>query len=153
MTLTLDPAVRAITVEETVPHAADVVWKVLTTPELIERWLMRNDFTSGLGQRFTLQSRPMGDWDGTVKCAITTWDPPRELAYTWVGGSTANGGKHGSALDSVVTWTLTPVPHGTRVRMVHDGFRSPQNDAGYDAMSGGWKTVLPRIAQIAGELA
>ena len=151
MTLTLDPAVRAITVEEIVPHAAEIVWKVLTTPELIQRWLMRNDFTPGLGQRFTMQAPAMGDWDGTVRCEVTTWNPPRELAYTWLGGSTAS--KDGAALDSVLTWTLTPVPGGTRVRMVHDGFRSPQNDMGYDAMSGGWKTVLSRIGAIAAELA
>jgi uncharacterized protein YndB with AHSA1/START domain len=152
MTLTMDPAVRAITVEEVVPHAAEIVWKVLTTPELIQRWLMRNDFTPGLGQRFTMTARPMGDWDGTVSCEITSWDPPRELAYTWVGGS-ANNGEYGSALDSTVTWTLEPVSGGTLVRMVHDGFRSPRNDMAYSEMSGGWKTVLPRIATIAAELA
>lgn len=152
MTLTLDPAVRAITVEETVPHAADIVWKVLTTPELIQRWLMRNDFTPGLGQRFTMQARPMGEWDGTVNCAITTWDPPHELAYTWVGGST-NNKEYGAALDSTVTWTLTPVAGGTRVRMVHNGFTSPRHDMAYTEMSGGWNKVLGRIAQIAEELA
>lgn len=151
MTLTLDPAIRAITVEEIVPHAADIVWKVLTTPELIQRWLMRNDFTPGLGQHFSFTDRPRGDWDGTVRCEITAWDPPRQLAYTWVGGSVSNAGD-GAALDSVVTWTLTPVPDGTRVRMVHDGFRSPKNDEGYLGMSSGWNTILPRIGQIAGEL-
>ena len=151
MTLTLDPAVRAITVEEIVPHAADIVWKVLTTPELIQRWLMRNDFTPGVGRRFTMQARPMGDWDGTVSCEITVWNPPRELAYTWVGGSSANP-EYGAALDSTVTWTLTPAPGGTRVRMVHDGFRSPRNDMGYTEMSKGWNTVLSRISEIAAEL-
>ena len=152
MSVTLDPAVRAITVEEVVPHAAVIVWKVLTMPELIQRWLMRNDFTPGLGQRFSFADRPRGDWDGTVSCEITAWDPPHQLAYTWVGGSASNNKKDGSALDSLVTWTLPPVPGGTRIRMVHDGFRSPQNDMGYDAMSGGWNTVLPRIAQIAAEM-
>lgn len=152
MTLTLDPDIRAITVEEIVPHAAEIVWKVLTTPELIQRWLMRNDFKPGLGQRFSFADRARGDWDGTVSCEITAWDPPRKLAYTWVGGSATNSGKDGSALDSVVTWTLTPVAGGTRVRMVHDGFRSPKNDMGYDAMTAGWKIVLPRISAMAAEL-
>jgi uncharacterized protein YndB with AHSA1/START domain len=152
MTLTLDPAVRAITVEDVVSHVPDVVWKVLTTPELIQRWLMRNDFTPGLGRRFTMQASPMGEWDGTVACEITTWDPPRTLAYTWIGGSSRNA-EYGAALDSVVTWTLTEVPGGTRVRMVHDGFRSPRNDTGFVEMSKGWKTVLSRIAAIAAELA
>ena len=30
---------RAIMVEETFSHAPDVVWRVLTTPDLIGRWL------------------------------------------------------------------------------------------------------------------
>jgi len=153
MTLTIDPALRAITVEEVVPHAADIVWKVLTTPELIQRWLMKNDFKPGLGQHFTFKDRPRGDWNGIVDCKITIWNPPRELAYTWVGGSANNFGKDGAALDSTVTWTLTPVAGGTRVRMVHDGFRSPKNDASYEGMNAGWNTILPRISQLAAELA
>ena len=151
MTLTIDPAVRAITIEEIVPQAPEVVWKVLTTPELIARWLMRNDFTPGLGRRFTMQARPMGDWNGTVSCEITAWDPPHRLAYTWVGGSTANG-EYGAALDSTLTWTLTPVSGGTRVRMVHDGFVSPRNDVAFTELSKGWNTVLARIAALAGEM-
>jgi uncharacterized protein YndB with AHSA1/START domain len=152
MTLTIDTAVRNITVEEVVPHAAETVWKVLSTPELIQRWLMRNDFKPGLGQHFVFHDRPRGDWNGVVDCEITVWDPPRQLAYTWVGGSATNAGD-GAALDSLVTWTLTEVPGGTRVRMVHDGFRSPRNDFAFEGMSPGWAKVLPRISQLAADLA
>ena len=151
MTITLDPKVRAITVEEVLPHTPETIWKVLTRSDLIARWLMQNNFEPGLGRRFTMKAQPMGDWDGTVACEITTWDPPRRLAYTWVGGSSTNP-RYGSALDSTVTWDLSTVAGGTHVRMVHDGFRSPGNDMGYDAMSGGWKTVLDRIGAIAAEL-
>jgi len=78
MTLTIDPALRAITVEEVVPHAADIVWKVLTTPELIQRWLMKNDFKPGLGQHFTFKDRPRGDWNGIV---ADVWDVGGELQW------------------------------------------------------------------------
>jgi len=152
MTLAIDPIARAIVVEDVVPHAPETVWKVLTTAALIQRWLMRNDFEPGLGKRFTMQSTPMGDWDGTVRCEITTWDPPRELAYTWVGGSSVNPG-YGAALDSTLTWTLAAVDGGTRVRMVHDGFRSPQNDFAYTEMGRGWNKVLQSISRVAGEIA
>jgi uncharacterized protein YndB with AHSA1/START domain len=77
-------------------------------------------------------------------------DPPRLLSYSWVGGS-ANNAVDGSVLDSVLTFTLTPVEGGTRLRMVHDGFVSPQNDAGYDAMSQGWRSIVRRIGEIAAE--
>jgi uncharacterized protein YndB with AHSA1/START domain len=55
-------------------------------------------------------------------------------------------------LDSVVTWTLTAVATGTRLRLVHSGFRSPGNDFAFEAMSGGWVRVPQGIARIAGEL-
>ena len=148
MTLAIDPAVRAITVEEVVPHAAETVWKVLTTSELMQRWLMPNSFAPGLGARFTIADRPIGKWDGTVNCEITAWDPPHELAYTWVGGSPENVGE-GAPLDTLVTWTLTPVSGGTRLRMVHNGFRSPMNDKRREAMTRGWTIIVPRIGKIA----
>ena len=43
----------------------------------------------------------MGDWDGTVHCTVTAFDPPQRLAYSWKGGSLSNP-TYGSALDSVV---------------------------------------------------
>lgn len=141
---------RAIVVEEVLPHKPEAIWKVLTSPELLSRWLMNNNFEPRLGHRFTFQGRPMGDWDGTVQCQVLEIDPPRSLVYSWVGGS-ANNAIEGSALDSVLTFTLTPVEGGTRVKLVHDGFRSPQNDAGYDAMSQGWGTILQRISALARE--
>lgn len=139
---------RAIIVEDTLPHSPETVWKVLTTSDLISRWLMQNDFSPAPGARFTMRSRPMGDWDGTVHCTVTIFDPPRCLAYTWVGGSSTPGAAAPS-LDSTVTWTLEPVANGTRLRMVHAGFRSPENDMGFAAMSQGWGTVIKRIGALA----
>ncbi len=151
MTAVPKPRTRAIVVEETVPHSPEVIWKVLTSRELIARWLMQNDFEPGAGKSFTMHARPMGDWDGTVSCTIFTFDPPRELSYSWVGGSNKPGAAAPS-LDSTVTWTLTPVADGTSVRLVHDGFVSPQNDPGYEAMSTGWANVVKKIADIASGL-
>jgi uncharacterized protein YndB with AHSA1/START domain len=149
--ITSEAPTRAIVIEEVLPHSPEAIWTTLTRSDLIARWLMKNDFSPALGHRFTMQAQPMGDWDGTVRCEITAFDPPRLLTYTWVGGSSANP-THGSALDSTVTWTLTPVAGGTRLRMVHDGFRSPRNDLGYEAMSGGWTNIVQRIGAIAADL-
>ena len=59
--LAAKPPTRAIIMEELLPHAPEVVWRVLTTPDLIARWLMKNDFAAEVGHRFTMQARPMGD--------------------------------------------------------------------------------------------
>jgi uncharacterized protein YndB with AHSA1/START domain len=36
-----EQATRDIVVEDVLPHAPELVWKTLTTGELIGRWLMR----------------------------------------------------------------------------------------------------------------
>ena len=44
----------------------------------------------------------------------------KRLVYAWKGGHEGNVG-YGSQLDTVVTWTLSRVENGTRLRLVHSG--------------------------------
>jgi uncharacterized protein YndB with AHSA1/START domain len=144
-------ATRDIVVEDVVPQPPEKVWKALTTAELIRQWLMPNDFEPVVGKRFTFKTKPIGDWDGVVQCEVLEIVPHRRLVYSWKGGSDSNNSasNYGSKLDSVVTWTLQPEGRGTRLRLVHTGFRSPQNDFTYDAMSPGWGRIMGRISEIA----
>jgi hypothetical protein len=48
---------------------------------------------------------------------------------------------YGSRLDSVVTWILSRVENGTRLRLVHSGFVTPKNDSAFKNMSEGWLKV------------
>ena len=138
---------RSIIVDDVLPHSPAKVWKALTTPDFIAAWLMPNDFKPEVGHGFTFRTRPIGDWDGVVHCVVTACEPNRLLRYTWKGGSDNNPG-YGKALDSIVTWELTPVEGGTRLHMEHSGFVSPGNDFAFDAMSGGWGKIVPRIAEV-----
>jgi uncharacterized protein YndB with AHSA1/START domain len=140
---------RAITVEAVLSHKPEAVWKTLTTGALIARWLMPNDFEAVLGKRFTFKTKPMGGWDGVVHCEVLEIIPNEKLVYSWKGGSDENS-KYGSSLNSIVTWTLTPVNGGTRLKLIHSGFRSPENDFAFEAMSPGWNRVMARIDQITG---
>lgn len=146
------PATRDIVVEGVLPHAPETVWMTLTTADLIGRWLMPNDFEAVVGKRFTFRTKPMGGWDGVVHCEVLEVAPNRKLVYSWKGGSDENA-QYGSNLDSVVTWTLTPVEGGTLLRLVHAGFRSPENDFAFDAMKSGWGRVLEGIGRVAAEWA
>jgi uncharacterized protein YndB with AHSA1/START domain len=141
---------RDIVVEDVLPHAPEVVWKTLTTAELIGRWLMPNDFVAEVGKTFNFRTKPMGDWDGVVHCEVLEVVPNRKLVYSWQGGTDSNP-KYGSRLDTIVTWTLTPVAGGTHLRMVHAGFRSPGNDFAFDAMSPGWGRVIQSIDRVTAE--
>jgi uncharacterized protein YndB with AHSA1/START domain len=141
-----ETASRNIVVERTMPHPPEKVWRALTTPAIIEKWLMRNDFAPKLGHRFNFHATPIPNmWNGTTDCEVLELDAPRRLAYAWnASGEEAEGG-----LKSVVTWTLTPVEGGTHVRMEHSGFR-PQDEGGRQAMGGGWPRIVAGLEREAG---
>jgi len=133
---------REITVEGLIPHSPEALWKTLTVPELIAQWLMPNDFKALTGKRFTFKTRPMQGWDGVVQCEVLELIPREKLVYSWRGGPAE------AVLDSIVAWTLTPAAGGTHLKMVHAGFRSPQNDFAYNTMSPGWSRIMDRIGTI-----
>lgn len=138
-------ATQDIVVEDVFPHAPETIWKVLTTGDLMARWMMPpTGFQPVPGTHFTFQTRPAGEWDGTIRCEVLEVIPHQRLVYAWQGGHESNVG-YGSRLDTVVTWTLTPVEGGTRLRVVHAGFVIPKNETAYQNMSEGWKTVLQRL--------
>ncbi|MDH6260874.1 SRPBCC domain-containing protein [Bradyrhizobium sp. BR13661] len=142
---------RGIVLDEMLPHAPETVWKVLTSAELIARWLMpTTDFEAVEGKNFTHQTKPGGHWDGVIHCCVLEVVPFRRLAYAWKGGDERNVG-YGAPLDTVVTWSLTPVEAGTRIQLVHAGFVLPRNESAFTVMSGGWKKVVRQLDEISGE--
>ncbi|HET9824031.1 MAG TPA: SRPBCC domain-containing protein, partial [Chitinophagaceae bacterium] len=48
------------------------VWEYLTKPELIEQWLMKNDFQPIVGHkfRFTFIPKKDSEYEGTVHCEV-----------------------------------------------------------------------------------
>jgi len=148
---TITSTTQEIVVDEVLPHAPEAIWKTLTTGDLIGRWLMTpSGFEPVEGNRFTFQTTPAGEWDGTIHCRIVELVTNERLAYTWRGGHEGNAG-YGSPLDTVVTWTLSRVAGGTRLRLVHSGFVTPRNDSAYRSMGEGWKKVVHNVGDVAGE--
>lgn len=142
---------QAIVVDEVFPHAPEIIWKALTSGELIARWLMApSGFAPVAGSRFTFQTKPAGDWDGTIQCEVLEVVPNERLSYGWKGGHDANSG-YGSKLETVVTFTLSKAETGTRLRLVHSGFVLPRNDTAYRNMSEGWKTVVKNLDAVVAE--
>ena len=129
---------RSVVVERELPHPPEKIWRALTQPHLIEAWLMKNNFAPTVGHSFRLDA----EWGG-VDCKVLELEPQRRLAYAW----------EAQGLQSIVTWTLTPVDGGTRLRMVHNGFRLPLNEVALKGMTGGWTVILPRIGKLAATLA
>ncbi len=104
----------ALVSECELPDPPAKVWRALTEPELLSRWLLPAAATADGHLR--LDAGP--GLGGTIDAQVIEAEPPRRLTYRWRG--TALG------LDSVVTFDLAPtLPGGTRLRIVHSGF-APQ---------------------------
>ena len=148
----VEGATRDIVVADFFPHRAEIVWKALTNGALMSRWLMEPaGFEPVVGSRFTFQTKPGGKWDGTISCQVLEAEPNRRLVYSWKGGHADNTG-YGSPLDTVVTWELVEAESGTHVTLTHAGFELPRNESAYRTMSGGWKTVVPKLRETADDL-
>lgn len=145
------PVSTAIVLDEVFPHAPAVLWEALTNRQLIGRWLMPADgFEPVIGNRFTFQTKPAGEWDGTIRCQVLEVTENQRLSYTWAGGHESNVG-YGSLLETLVTITLSPEEGGTRLRLTHSGFVLPKNEVAYRNMSDGWKVVAKRLDKVVSE--
>ena len=147
----LMPATQAIVVDEVFPHTPETLWRTLTNGDLIARWMMKpTGFAPVEGTRFTFKTTPAGEWDGTINCQVLEVVPNARFAYSWSGGHEGNTG-YGSRLETIVTWFLSKVDNGTRLRLVHSGFVMPTNETAYTNMSEGWAKVVPSLGAIADE--
>jgi uncharacterized protein YndB with AHSA1/START domain len=62
---------RAVRVDEFLAHPPARVWRALTDPDLLARWLMPNDFRPEVGHTFTFRTDPRpGGWRSTVMAAL-----------------------------------------------------------------------------------
>ncbi|HZO21572.1 MAG TPA: SRPBCC domain-containing protein [Steroidobacteraceae bacterium] len=102
--------------------APERVWRALTEPELLAKWLLPNDIRPLRGARFTLQGPP-GTPDGRVECEILEAQPNRLLQYRWRIAADGSEAAAGPPLDSTVTFELFPtITGGTLLRVIHAGF-------------------------------
>ncbi|WP_243711249.1 SRPBCC domain-containing protein [Actinomadura sp. KC216] len=131
----------AIEVDEFLPHPPAKVWRALTDPDLLARWLMPNDFRPVVGHRFTFATRPIPnvDFDGTIECQVLDLDAERLMRISWGGGT----------LDTTVTWRLVPEGRGTRLFIRHEGFDldDPVHAYAFRGMGSGWRTNVLRALQ------
>ena len=109
----IDTAGRLDTVrhERVIQAPADVVWRLLTMSEGIERWLGTvTDGMFGHGERVAIVHRQSDPDASRQESLVTEWDPPRRLAMTW---------EYSGEAPSSVEFTLTPDGAFTRLELVH----------------------------------
>lgn len=112
---------ESILIECDLPEPPEKVWRALTEPELLGKWLMPSDLCAQVGARFRF--RPDGaEGNGTpIDCEMLAVEPRRRLQ--WVQREQGNPDTGLPLVESVVTLELAAIPNGgTRLRVVHDGF-------------------------------
>jgi uncharacterized protein YndB with AHSA1/START domain len=98
---------ESIVVESEIEFPPQEVWRALTEPELLERWLMPNDIRAEVGHRFQFHTNPGPGWSGVIDCEVLEVVPHRRLVYSWSGGSKAVDG-YGHRIETIVAWRLEP---------------------------------------------
>ena len=125
------------------PHPPEKVWRALTDPALLAEWLLP---VAGLrlrpGTAFTFRTEAQPDWDGVVNCRVLEVEERRKLRYAWVVGD----------LDTVVTFTLSPTASGTRVSLVHSGFKPHQKPA-FGGARYGWRFMGEKLVELLARVA
>ena len=136
--LTAPSQTESISFEFDLQHPPEKVWRALTDPTLLAEWLLPVvDLKLERGAAFTFKTEPVAGWDGVVHCRIADIDTHRKLSYDWGVGDMA----------TVVTFTLAPTASGTRLSLVHTGFR-PDQKKNWGGARYGWKMMGGRLVDL-----
>ena len=135
------PETRSVVIEREIAAPPEKLWRALTQPHLIAEWLMQNDFKPVAGHRFTLRRQPKPEVNVVIDCEVLEVEPHQTLTYTW----------QAFGLESVVTWTLTPTPTGTRLTIVQTGFR-PDQETAYRGAKAAWRQFFAGLEQLVARL-
>jgi uncharacterized protein YndB with AHSA1/START domain len=128
---------RTVVIEKIFPHTPEKLWRALSEQRLLAQWLLSNDFSPTVGEKFQFRADPVGGWDGIIDCKVLIVEPMRQLSFTWSS----------LGLESVVLFTLTPTESGTSLRMEHSGF-SVDQDAAYKGATYGWQNFLGKLEKL-----
>ncbi|MFB4320303.1 TIGR03086 family metal-binding protein [Actinomadura sp. 21ATH] len=134
----------AISVGRFLAHPPAKVWRALTEPELLARWLMPGDFRLEVGHRYLMNTRPVPatGFSGKVLAEVLAFEAERMLQVSWKDAE--RGGT-----DWTLTWTLRPEGRGTRLFLLHEGFDpgNPLHQRSRGIMGGGWRGHVMRALE------
>lgn len=123
-------------------HPPKQVWEYLTKPELLELWLMKNDFKPIVGHKFqfTFNETDKNPYRGIVDCEVLEVKPFSKLSYSWNGG-TKDRSKN---FNTIIEWTLVPKDNGTELQLSHSGFVAMEDILSHTS---GWDSCLKKIEE------
>lgn len=146
---------RAIVVETVVEASPAEVFRLWTTEDGVRSFFARDTHVEArAGGRYEMIFNPAGDPEGaqagTKGARILRYEPGRRLDFEWsVGVPSVSIDLKSADFATWVEVTFEPVagrPDATRVRLVHEGFRTGGSwDAAYPFFQKSWRDVLDRL--------
>lgn len=137
----LDPA--AVEIGSFLAHSPERVWRMLTEPDLIARWLMpATGFAAEVGTHFVF-TLP-APYAGEVACEILECRPLERLTVTWVDLRLARPARW------VVAWVVEPEGRGSRLMLTHSGFniKDRREKMARNALDRNWRSCLIRLRAV-----
>ncbi|WP_405486105.1 SRPBCC domain-containing protein [Nocardia sp. NBC_00511] len=138
----LDPA--AVELSSFFPEAPEAVWRALTDPELLARWLLRpTGFAATVGTRFrfTIPDARIDE----IRCEVLIVRPCEQFTCTWIYPQADY------PANSIIDWTLHPQGRGTRLLFTQTGFdiADRRQKMARNALERTWKRrLLPRLGEV-----
>ena len=133
---------ESISFEFDLHHSPEKVWRALTDPVLLTEWLLPViELKLEPGAAFTFKAQPQPGWDGIVNCRFLEIEAHRKLSWSWIVGD----------IDTVATFTLTRTASGTRLSLVHSGFR-PDQKQNFGGARYGWKMMGGKLVDLLARL-
>lgn len=127
------PQTQTLVVEVELRHPPAKVWRALTEPALLAQWLLpATGFAPTPGTDFTLRAPRFSDRDGTIYCRILALEEYKVLREA--------GAVPEMALETVVTFTLTPTDLGTQPVIEQSRF-NPNQKQNFGGARYGWKRM------------
>ena len=141
---------ESFTVRRTVHIAAPVekVWAAVTEAEHISRWFGRAEIAGrGVGATGTLT------WPdhGPIPLRVEAFDEPRTVSYRWSNDDALGTPPAGLDVEhsTVFTFTLEPVPDGTRLTVVESGFDATSDPiANLEDHRAGWDGEIDKLVAL-----
>lgn len=129
----------SIELTETYPHVLEKVWKALTDPDALAKWLMQNDFVPEQGADFTMWCE---DGDGRTDkyiCRLLEYELHKRMLWSWTLDGDQDTGM------TFVELIIEATESGTRLTIIHSGDSDQET---IDKFRGGWPGKLHELEHI-----
>lgn len=140
-----------LTLERTIRAKPERVWEAWTTPEQMTRWFAPEGLSVPevevdlrVGGRWKVTMREPGGADHVAVGVYRELDPPNRLVTTWRWVPEGEEDPVGPE-ETIITVELRAEGEGTRVVMIHEGFRTPESR---DRHTEGWSSSLSNLESL-----